>query len=438
MVVIGVVLAAGAVARAAPSSPSPVVVSVEGTARVVDGLGAPLAIPVGARLPPGARVTTGRDGFVGVRLGEGAALGVEPESDVVVGAEGPLAHHVVRRGAVRVTVGAGGGTVLVVTRAARARFSGGLGPTAGSVAAHDLEATIAADEGVVDVEGRGAHLALARGLWTRIDRGDPPRRPRPSTPPPSWRTPPPALLLTTAAAPTLSVELEASGAGPRRRRVEVARDAAFIDRVSVIDLDGDSARIGTTPGTFYVRTVARDVGVGAALPSTARAVRVVALALERVDAALSRVAPPSSEVRCVVDGATPSQRGGLLIDRRVAQTVRCAVDVPGGEALRGAVEIPALDLPVTIAPKLEYADDERGVGRVSVLLSDVTGAPAKGRSLAVSPSSDDIEVREIAELDYPGLYVVRLRWKPGRRELPLSIAVGGSNTVAVALAIPRG
>jgi hypothetical protein len=103
------------------------------------------------------------------------------------------------------------------------------------------------------------------------------------------------------------------------------------------------------------------------------------------------------------------------------------------------LHIPPVELPIDVASKLEYADDARGYGRVSVLLRDASGAPAKGRALEVSPGAEDVEVAEIAEVDYPGMYVIRVRWKPGRRELPLSIAVAGSTTnVAVALPIPRG
>jgi hypothetical protein len=432
----------GGSAGAKQGQGAPVVVTVEGAARMVDRAGVAAALAVGTRLPRGARVTTGGGGFVGVRLGDGVALAIEPDSDVVVwgdrGGE-PADHHFVRRGALRVVVERGAGAVVVATRAALARFGRDGEPAAGVVEARDLEATVAAHDGVVDVEGRGATVTLTRGLSTRVDRGDPPRRPRALAAPPSWRVAPVRLVLTESGEAAITGELEPGGGARARRRVEVARDEAFLERVAVRELDGDSTRLTLAAGSYHLRLIAPEGGPAAALPSAATRVEIVTLPLVQVDPARARVAPPRG-LRCALLGApTVGARDALLVDRRVANRVRCAAGAPGPDEAIAELALPPLDLPVTVTPKLEYADEARGYGRISVLLSDVTGAPAKGRSLAVSPSSDDIEVREIAELDYPGLYVVRVRWKPGRRELPLSIAVGGSRTtVEVALPIPRG
>lgn len=139
-------------------------------------------------------------------------------------------------------------------------------------------------DGRATVAAKGAKVAVAKGWGTRVPKGKAPEKPTPLLPAPAWLAPAAGAVRVALDEPAVPLALEWSAVpGAVKYRAELARDVELNDVVADETLAASVRRLDTAPldpGRYWARVYAVDARGLRGMPSPARPVDVVHLALE--------------------------------------------------------------------------------------------------------------------------------------------------------------
>jgi hypothetical protein len=228
--------------------------------------------------------------------------------------------------------------------------------------------TLAVFRGRSEVSAHRQRVPVPQGYGVRAVRGQ--RIPAPRLLPlaPVWGARPPRLVLSDADTTTLVSELRPGDAStvrgphgeappaPAQWHVEVARDRRFNELVADTRGPAEQTRLAVpdvAQGAYFIRVSAIDGDAFQGPPSEVVSATVTRLAVEPAASDGGSRVTVAPGFYCGLDGAplAPTTAEPIAFDRRVAHTLRCALDAAGEGAVERAFEAaPAPVTPVIEAP----------------------------------------------------------------------------------------
>lgn len=300
--------------------------------------------------------------------------------------------------------------------------------------------------GQAQLQGKGKPTVLAAGTGNRIENAKVP--PTPGQPLPTAPQVASVQQLSFSSGEPVEVRgtfKSAAGAAPATAlRVQVARDAGFVNLVSDVRVAGTETRLmpqPVAPGDYYVRVSAIDAqGVEglAGPPTRVRVARVSAL--PGGNGKRAAVSVEGKDLYCSIDGAPLSPvLEPLPLTPARSHLLRCATtpDNPRPEetaeqrlsAVQSGPLVARLE-PGAVSfsqpdPKLQVA--ATGQRQVTLVLSDAAGAPMSGATV-LAEGVGGVQVSAVRESSTPGSYVATVTWPAGQRGHSLRYVINDTET----------
>jgi hypothetical protein len=387
----------------------------------------------GATLSVGTRVRVGRGGEAEVTLHNGTIVTLTGRAEIVMfnplsrGADRPPMHlTLLRYGSARFRRGD-------VTAQRPPFFLLSTGPSVVSLGRADGELT-------TDLSGRVTRVGVTRGrLPVRTHRGTilllarrgallaPYVRAREATLPgrPVWTVAPPARVVTAGAPVDVTGEYRLPSGSARRWRVELARDEAFRDRVSVTTAAGRVRRLRlreVAPGRYFVRVSALNEDGLAGPASDATSFTVAAPTIVAGgDGRRAGVAMPEGFLCAVDEGPLARVEGPIALSPARPHTVRCASS--SNAETSTTFTVPA-ESAGPIAHHVRLYVSPEGGGVLGLSLHDAAGLPLPYADVRAEVDGG-VRLEPLRESERRGEYTAALRWPSGLPRAHLQVTVNG-------------
>lgn len=391
------------------------------------------APPTGDSLTVGTRVRVGRGGEAEVTLRNGTVLTVSGRAELVMfnplargAGRAPLHLTLLRYGAVRFRRGDGAPQRPPF-------FLLSTGPSVVSVGRAEGELVtdltgritrVAVASGRVPVlTQRGSMLLLARRGVLLAPGQTPHERALPRRP--EWVTAPAERVVTAGAPVDVTGEYRLPSGHASRWRVELARDAAFRERVSVASSAGRVRRLhlrGVAPGRYFVRVSALNEDGLAGPASTPAPFTVAAPALVPGGPGRRATIEMPAGFHCAVDGEALARVSGTLALAPARQhTVRCASSAAAETST--TFTIPADEAGPIVHDVRLYVSPEGG-GVLGISLRDAAGHPVPYADVRAEVDGG-VGLEPVREAERRGEYTAAVRWPRGVGRARLQVTVNG-------------
>ncbi len=425
--------------------PSIALLSTQGPVILRDREGAPRDAHGGEALTRGTQITVGSAGYALLGLPNGVTLALLPDSRLTA-YENPLDRRdqrtTLEAGTARVASPASVAQTFTLSTVTATLYLGH-GDGVVRVLPSTRATRISTHQGTLRARFAHGALPVTAGRGVSIEAGRQ-SRPRELLAAPAWVDPPPREAATSGA--PVSVAATFAATGPRRVarwRVEVARDEAFQDIVSVSRATAAQTRWEVRDlarGTYFVRVVAMDSDHYESPPSIAartvvRGAEVEAGSGDDAELRVATVRVPEG-LSCGLDGAplNGATRSIRLSPAR-AHRLRCAARSDGSDAVER--EIPATESgPLQHGVRVQQTN--WGEGIVTVRLTDAEGYGVPYANISMS-SGGALNAEPMREATERGVYRASIFWR-GRfpSSVTLRFTVNGAVSFEAPVVQPEG